>query len=56
MEEKGLVNREIVSEKPVRVEYSLTDRGESLETLIDEMHDWGQEHLAPAGEKESGIS
>jgi DNA-binding HxlR family transcriptional regulator len=56
MEEKGLVNREIVSEKPVRVEYSLTARGESLESLIHEMRDWGQEHLTPAEEKGGGIS
>ena len=56
LEEKGLVNREIVSEKPVRVEYSLTDRGASLESLIEEMHEWGEKHLAAAVEKESAIS
>jgi len=41
LEEKRLVNREIVSEKPVRVEYSLTELGESLEPVIVEMRDWG---------------
>ncbi|MFC7081373.1 winged helix-turn-helix transcriptional regulator [Halorussus caseinilyticus] len=56
LEEKRLVNREIVSEKPVRVSYSLTERGESLETLIFEMRDWGQEHLTPANDKEGAIS
>ena len=56
MENKGLVDREIVSEKPVRVAYSLTDRGESLEPLIYEMRDWGQEHLTAADEKEDAIS
>jgi len=41
LEEKRLVNREIVSEKPVRVEYLLTELGESLEPVIVEMRDWG---------------
>jgi len=55
LEEKQLVSREIVSEKPVRVEYSLTEYGESLETLIMEMRDWGMEYLGPAEEKESSL-
>jgi DNA-binding HxlR family transcriptional regulator len=46
LEEHGLVNREIVSEKPFRVEYSLTPRGKSLEPLILEMKSWGEDHLA----------
>jgi DNA-binding HxlR family transcriptional regulator len=47
LEEKNIVNREIVSEKPVRVEYSLTEFGASLEPVIIAMRDWGQEHLKP---------
>jgi DNA-binding HxlR family transcriptional regulator len=46
MEEHGLVDREIVSEKPFRVEYSLTGRGRSLAPVIDSMREWGEEHLA----------
>lgn len=45
LEEHGLVNRAIVSEKPFRVEYSLTERGRSLEPVITEMHRWGSDHL-----------
>jgi DNA-binding HxlR family transcriptional regulator len=47
LEEHGLVVRDIVSEKPFRVEYSLTGRGESLEPIIVAMREWGEEHLAP---------
>jgi len=43
--EKQLVDREIVSEKPVRVQYSLTGHGRSLEPVIYAMRDWGLEHL-----------
>lgn len=51
LEENGLVDRTIVSEKPFRVQYSLTDRGESLEPVIVAMQEWGQEHLtAPINE------
>lgn len=43
--ENGLVDRELVSEKPVRVQYSLTDLGASLRPVIGAMRDWGNEHL-----------
>ncbi|WP_435362297.1 winged helix-turn-helix transcriptional regulator [Haloarchaeobius sp. DFWS5] len=43
--EKTLVERTVISEKPFRVRYSLTDRGESLESVIMEMAKWGTEHL-----------
>ena len=54
--EKQLVDRAIVSEKPFRVEYSLTERGESLEEVIVAMRDWGQEHLVPTDDRESSIA
>ncbi len=56
LQEKQLVNREIVSEKPVRVEYSLTELGESLESVVAEMRDWGLEHLEPASDRDSSIA
>jgi len=45
LEENGLVAREIISEKPFRVHYSLTDHGESLQPVIYAMRDWGKQHL-----------
>ncbi len=54
--EKKLVDRTIISEKPFRVEYSLTEHGESLEDVIVAMRDWGQTHLAPAEDRESSIA
>lgn len=51
---KGVVSRDIVNEKPVRVDYSLTEIGESLEPVIDSMRDWGSKHLrAPDVEDEA---
>ena len=48
LEEKELVDREIVSEKPVAVEYSLTERGQSLEPVIESLAEWGKTYLRPA--------
>ena len=56
LEEKRLVDREIVSEKPFRVEYSLTERGKSLEAVIMEMRDWGMDNLKPASDRDSSIA
>ena len=55
LENKNLVVRDIVSEKPVRVQYSLTEYGDALEPVIMEMRDWGMEYLAPAKDAESSI-
>ena len=45
MEERGLVVREYFAEVPPRVEYSLSERGESLLTVIAAMADWGSRDL-----------
>lgn len=50
MEEKQLVERTIVNAKPVEVEYALTDRGASLEPVIEAMVEWGETYLVPADE------
>ena len=44
LEAAGLVDRRLLSDKPVRVEYELTEDGHSLEPLITEMVNWGAEH------------
>ena len=53
LEDNDLLDRDIVSEKPVRVEYSLTEFGRSLDPVIVAMRDWGQEYLQPPAESES---
>ncbi|SHO53413.1 winged helix-turn-helix transcriptional regulator [Desulfopila aestuarii] len=45
LEGDNLVLRKIYAEVPPRVEYSLTERGESLREIILMMRDWGRVHL-----------
>lgn len=41
MEEKGLVARKVFNQIPPRVEYTLTDIGYSLASVLDELASWG---------------
>ena len=44
LEVNDLIMREVQNTKPITVEYSITDYGETLEDLIIEMSRWGQNH------------
>jgi len=56
LEEKQIVDREIISEKPVRVQYSLTGHGQSLAPVIFSMRDWGLEHLTEPDDADSSVA
>lgn len=42
MEAKGLVHRQVYAEVPPRVEYSLTELGQSLKPILDALWAWGE--------------
>ena len=44
MEESGLLTRKVYAEVPPRVEYTLTETGYSLKTVLDAMAMWGTEY------------
>lgn len=46
MEESGLLNRKVYAEVPPRVEYSLTELGQSLKPVLDAMENWGEGYKA----------
>jgi DNA-binding HxlR family transcriptional regulator len=45
LENEGIVKREVFPETPVRIEYSLTEKGISLEPLMREVEKWSQNWL-----------
>ena len=49
MEADGLLVRQVYPEVPPRVEYTLTELGESLKPVLDAMWDWGEAYKKKLG-------
>ena len=49
LERDGIVRRKVYAEVPPRVEYTLTELGESLKPILDSMWNWGEEYKASLG-------
>jgi DNA-binding HxlR family transcriptional regulator len=45
LEKEGIVERKVYSEFPVRIEYSLSDKGKALEPVIKEIQCWADEYV-----------
>ncbi len=45
LESDGIVHREVFAEVPPKVEYSLTEYGESLRPVTEAMCQWGKRHM-----------
>ncbi len=45
LETQNIVKREVYPETPVRIEYSLTEKGLSLEPLLRDIEKWSQTWL-----------
>lgn len=46
MEDDGIIVRNVYPEVPPKVEYSLTEPGESMRPILDAMAVWGDEYKA----------
>ncbi|WP_018663305.1 winged helix-turn-helix transcriptional regulator [Heyndrickxia acidiproducens] len=40
LEEQGILIREVYPESPVRIEYHLTQKGEAITPVLDEVQNW----------------
>jgi DNA-binding HxlR family transcriptional regulator len=45
LEREGIIHREEYPQIPPKVEYSLTEKGESLVPLLELMAAWGSQHI-----------
>ncbi|MFD2615172.1 winged helix-turn-helix transcriptional regulator [Paenibacillus gansuensis] len=45
LETLGVVQRKVYAETPVRIEYSLTEKGQDLEEVIESIQNWGERWL-----------
>ncbi len=52
MEAKGIVERHVLPESPVRVEYELTEAGKDLERAVRALSDWASKWWTPEGSSE----
>ena len=46
LESDGLVERKIYAEVPPRVEYALSDLGETIRPILSAMQEWGKDYQA----------
>ncbi|WP_151733950.1 winged helix-turn-helix transcriptional regulator ['Paenibacillus yunnanensis' Narsing Rao et al. 2020] len=45
MEQEGIIQRTVYPETPVRIEYSLTDKGNALAPILGEISNWSSEWI-----------
>ena len=45
LEEYDIVNRKVYAQVPPKVEYSLTDLGRSLDSILNDLHKWGVDNI-----------
>lgn len=56
MEDQGIITRNVTDSKPVKITYELTDFGQRLIPLIEEMIAWGQDNLREGDKEEARIT
>ena len=55
LEADGLVRRKVYAEVPPRVEYSLSERGQTLAPVIEALRSWGEQHIAKVPSSSSPV-
>lgn len=47
LEAEGLVERTVYPESPVRIEYSLTAKGQAMKSVVDAIQEWASDWIDP---------
>ncbi|ALX49823.1 winged helix-turn-helix transcriptional regulator [Lentibacillus amyloliquefaciens] len=53
LEKESIVERNVYSEFPVRIEYSLSEKGKALKPVIQEIQNWANDWVPPENIKEN---
>lgn len=53
LEEDGIIQRKVYPQVPPKVEYSLTELGETLIPIIDMLYSWGKKRVDEIKEEKS---
>ncbi len=51
LESDGIINRKVFQQVPPKVEYSLTEYGKTLSSILELMANWGTTHHAKLGQE-----
>ena len=49
LEEKNIIHREVFASVPPKVVYSLTQAGQNLKAVLEQMHKWGIDYVQEFG-------
>src|SRR4051812_29437214 len=49
LEAEGLVERTVYPESPVRIEYSLTSKGQAMKSVVDAIQEWASDWIEIEG-------
>lgn len=47
LESEGIVERVVIPDKPVRIEYVLTEKGQALSDVIEAIEQWAEDWVSP---------
>ncbi|HHU20353.1 MAG TPA: helix-turn-helix transcriptional regulator [Bacilli bacterium] len=47
LEQQGIVHREVIPDTPVIIQYSLTTKGQSMQSIIQSIESWSQDWIKP---------
>jgi DNA-binding HxlR family transcriptional regulator len=54
LEAEGVVERHVIPETPVRIEYRLTDKGRDLEAVVSSLSAWAEQWVPAPAEADAG--
>lgn len=45
LEAAGILRRKVYNERPVRIEYELTEKGRDMEPVVEAIQSWAEKHM-----------